>query len=101
MSPKRTSPASPASMLTARSQDRQVAVELPRRHLHAVVLPLLALDLDVAVEDVLPEGPQDQLGLRGDLDRLAERLRQLLDPEPAALVRRQVVEVLLHRLGQL
>src|SRR3954447_20768277 len=57
-----------------RSQDRQVSVQLPRGDLHAVVLPLLALDLDVAVEHVLAQRAQDELGLRGDLDRLAERL---------------------------
>ena len=36
-------------------EHRQVAVELPLRDLHAVVLPLLALDLDEAVERVLAE----------------------------------------------
>src|SRR4051812_16662918 len=56
------------------SQDRQVALQLPRRDLHAVVLPLLALDLDVAVEHVLAERPQHELGFRGQLDRLAQRL---------------------------
>src|SRR3954449_11554436 len=85
----------------ATSEDRQVAAQLPGRDLDPVVLPLLALDLDVAVEDVLAEGPQHELGLRGQLDRLAERLRELLDPQPPAVVGRQVVEVLLHRLGQL
>src|SRR6185312_10498819 len=83
------------------SEDRQVALELPRADLHAVVLPLLALDLDVSVEHVLAERTQHELGLRRDLDRLAERLRKLLDPETAALLGRQVVEVLLHRLGEL
>ena len=46
---------------SARSEDRQVAVELPGRDLHPVVVPLLALDLDVAVEHVLAERAQDQL----------------------------------------
>src|SRR3954464_10600747 len=85
----------------ATSEDRQVAAQLPGRDLDPVVLPLLALDLDVAVEHVLAEGAQDELGLRGDLDRLAERLGELLDAEPAPVVGREVVEVLLHRLGQL
>src|SRR4051812_4673154 len=84
-----------------RSEDREVALELPGGDLHAVVLPLLALDLDVAVEHVLAERAQDELGLRGDLDRLAEGLGKLLDPEPAPVVGREVVEVLLHRLAQL
>jgi hypothetical protein len=50
---------------------------------------------------VLAEHPEDQLGLGGDLDRLPQRLRQLLDPAALALLRGEVVEVLLHRLGQL
>src|SRR3954452_19838635 len=82
------------------SEHGQVALELPGADLHAVVLPLLALDLDVAVEHVLAERAQDELGLRRDLDRLAERLRQLLDAEPPPLLGRQVVEVLVHRLRQ-
>src|SRR4051812_5261920 len=84
-----------------RLENRQVALELPGSDLDAVVLPLLALDLDVAVEHVLAERAQDELGLRGDLDRLAEGLGKLLDPEPAPVVGREVVEVLLHRLAQL
>ena len=50
---------------------------------------------------MLAERPQHQLRVGGDLDRLAERRRQLLDPPLGALLRREVVEVLLHRLGQL
>src|ERR1700742_1086325 len=83
------------------SEHGEVALELPRADLHAVVLPLLALDLDVAVEHVLAERAQDELGLRRELDRLPQRLGELLDPEPAPVLRRQVVEVLVHRLGQL
>src|SRR4051794_41339927 len=89
-------PAFPARPL--RSEDRQVALELPGGDLDAVVLPLAALDLDEAVEHVLAERAQDELGLGGDLDRLAQRLGQLLDAQPPALVGREVVEVLLHRL---
>src|SRR3954447_13854838 len=83
------------------SEHGQVALQLPGADLHAVVLPLLALDLDVAVEHVLAERAQHELGLRRDLDRLAERLGQLLDAEPLPLLGREAVEVLLHRLGQL
>src|SRR3954453_18501715 len=83
------------------SEPGQGALELPGADLHAVVLPLLALDLDVAVEHVLAEAAQDELGLRRELDRLAQGLRELLDPEAPPLVGRQVVEVLLHGLGQL
>ena len=50
---------------------------------------------------MLAERAQDELGLGGQLDRLAQRLRQLLDSALAALVGRQVVEVALHRLRQL
>src|SRR3954471_7808694 len=49
------------------SEHRQVALELPGADLHAIVLPLLALDLDVAVEHVLAERAQHELGLRRDL----------------------------------
>src|SRR3954454_14827857 len=83
------------------SEDRQVALQLPGADLDAVVVPLLALDLDVAVEHVLARRAQDELGLGRDLDRLAERLGELLDAEPPPLLGRQVVEVLLHRLRQL
>ena len=44
-----------------RLEDRQIALKLPRSDLDAVVLPLLALDLDVPVEDVLAQRPQDEL----------------------------------------
>src|SRR6185437_15341105 len=52
-----------------RLQHRQVALELPGRDLHAIVVSLLPLDLDVAVEHVLAEHAQDELLLRGQLDR--------------------------------
>ena len=42
-------------------QNRQEALDLERGDLHAVVVPLPALDLDEAVEGVLAEHPQDQL----------------------------------------
>src|SRR3954453_1120473 len=89
----------PRAQPPAALEDGQVALELPGRDLDAVVVPLLALDLDVAVEDVLPERAEHEFGLGRALDRFAERLGELLDAEAPALVRRQVVEVLLHRLG--
>src|SRR3954453_19072600 len=55
----------------SRSEDGQVAVQLPLGDLAPIVLPLLALDLDVAVEHVLAEGAEDELGLGRELDRLA------------------------------
>ena len=42
-------------------EDRQVAVELPLGDLDAVLVPLLALDLDEALEHVLAERAQDEL----------------------------------------
>src|SRR5918999_1867746 len=47
----------------APSEYRQVPVQLPLGDLDAVVLPLLPLDLHVAVEDVLAEGAQHELRL--------------------------------------
>jgi hypothetical protein len=91
----------PGRMRPGLLQHRQVALQLPGRHLDAVVVPLLALDLDVAIEHVLAERAQDELGLGGELDRLPQSLGQLVDPQPPALVRRQVVQVLLHRIGEL
>src|ERR687895_895357 len=52
------------------SKNREVVLELPRRQLHAVLVPLLALDLDVAVEDVRPERRTSELGLSELVDRL-------------------------------
>src|SRR5262245_1796200 len=46
--------------------------DLVRGHLDAIVLPLLALDLDEAGEGVLAEDAEDQFRLRRYLDRLAE-----------------------------
>src|ERR1700735_2710226 len=95
-SARRRAPArEPWPPLSSCSEDRQVALELPWSDLDTVVVPLLSLDLDVTIEHVLAEGAQHELGLGGQLDRLAQRLGQLVDPEPPALVRRQVIEVLL------
>src|SRR5206468_11694311 len=67
-------------------EDREVAVELPAGDLDPVVVPLLALDLDVPVEGVLAERPKGELGFGGQLDRLTQGLGQLLDPEPAGVI---------------
>src|SRR5204863_1890720 len=91
-------PTSCARCSTPRSEHRQVPLELPGGDLHAVVVPLLALDLDEAVEHVLAERAQHELGLGGELDRLAQRLGELLDAQALAIVGSEVVEVLLHRL---
>ena len=47
------------------------------------------------------ERPQDELGIRRELDRLSKRLGQLVDPQTATLIGSQVVEVALHRVRQL
>ena len=67
-------------------QDREEVLDLPGRHLDAVVLPLLALDLDEAPEGVLTEDRSTSLRLGRDLDRLAERLGELLDAALVALL---------------
>src|SRR5581483_1575617 len=82
-------------------KNREVLLHLPVGELDAVLVPLLPLQLDVAVEDVRAEGPADEVGARELVDRLAERLRQRDDPPLAALLGRQVVEVRLHRLREL
>ena len=51
----------PGAIDQLRLENRQIALKLPRSDLDAVVLPLLALDLDVPVEDVLAQRPQDEL----------------------------------------
>ena len=85
-----TDPQSSTSFSDARRrqlEDRQEVLDLVRGDLDAVVVPFLPLDLDEAAEGVLAEGAQDQLRLGGDLDRLAERRRQLLDPLVRQLLR--------------
>src|SRR5436305_7300548 len=75
------------------SKNRQVLVHLPLGELDAVLVPLLPLQLDVAVEDVRPERRPHELRLRQLRDRLAERLRQGDDPAVRTLLGRQAVEV--------
>src|SRR6187431_526682 len=89
------------SSIALGSEHRQVLVQLPGSHLDAVLLPLGALQVDVAGEDMLPEGLQDKLRLGELLDRLTQGFRQLLDAEAGPLVGGQIVEIGLHRLGQL
>src|SRR5664280_461320 len=80
-----------------RLQGGQVALDLPVRELDAVLVPLLALEADVVVEDMAPERLLYQAGVGHLLDRLAQRLRQRDDAALLALLGRQVVEVGLHR----
>src|SRR4029079_18525336 len=80
---------------------RQVALELPLAHLHAVLVPLVALERDQSVAQLEAERLLDQRRLLGQVDRLAERLGQRLDPERVPLRLRQRVQVGLHRVGQL
>src|SRR5262249_14636986 len=85
----------------AASEGRQVAIELPAADLDPILLPLLALELHVAGEDVIAERAPHQVRLGEHLDRLPERLRELLDPALDPLVVAELVEVPLHRLWQL
>src|SRR5215211_8634823 len=81
-------------------QHAQVLLHLPGRELNAVVVPLLALQLDIAVEDVLAERAADEVRAGELVDRLTKRLRKADDAALAALLGRQVIEVLLHRRRQ-
>src|ERR1700756_2167945 len=83
------------------SENGEVAVEFPLAELDAVLVPFLPLQLDVAVEDVRAEGLAGELRTGQLVDRLAEPLRQRDDSPLAALLRSQVVQVRLHRIGQL
>src|SRR5258708_38937925 len=83
-----------------RSENRQVLLHLPVGELDAVLVPLLPLQLDVAVEDVRAEGLPGELGTGELVDRLAQRLGEGDDPALAALLGGEVVQVGLHRLGQ-
>src|SRR5258705_8126445 len=56
-----TMPRSIAAEPATALENRQEAVDLPRRHLDAVLVPLLALDLDEPLERVLSEDPQHEL----------------------------------------
>ena len=60
-SPARRRSAIPTAARRGALEHRQVALQLPGRDLDAVVVPLLALDLDVAVEHVLAERAQHEL----------------------------------------
>src|SRR5918994_4167739 len=91
----------PPEALLPPSEHREVALQLPLGDLDAVLLPLLALQLHVALEYVIAERLAHEIGGRQLLDRLAERLRELGDPLRLALVVREVVEVRLHRLRAL
>src|SRR5215470_18455268 len=89
------------SNICAFSEHGQVSIELPARQLDPVLVPLLSLELHVAVEDVRPQRLSGQLRFGEGVDCLPERLGQGDDPSFAALLGGQVVEVRLHRLRQL
>src|SRR3972149_8918496 len=83
------------------SQHRQVPLELPGRHLQAVLVPLLLLQRDVALEDVRAEDPPAEVGLRERVDRLAEGLGQADDPPLAPPPVAELEQGLLHGRRQL
>src|SRR5437870_10296811 len=82
-------------------ENGQVLLHLPVGELDAVLVPLLPLQLDVAVEDVRSERLAHELRLRELVDRLAQSLGEGDDAALAPLLGGQVVEVRLHRVGQL
>src|SRR5688500_6241084 len=75
----------------------EVPIDLPGRDLHAVLIPLLGLGLDEALEDVLAERLADDLVARQLVERLAQGARQLADLARLELGGIEVVEVLLDR----
>src|SRR4051812_24136374 len=83
------------------SENGQVLTELPFGQLNPVLVPLPALQLDIAVEDVRAERLPRQFRLRQLVDRLAEGLGERHDAALAPLFGGQVIEVRLHRVGQL
>src|SRR3970040_64553 len=94
-------PHSRVPVLRTKLERREVLLLLPLGDLDAVLVPLLALELDVAREDVLAERPPHEIRRRELVDRLAERLGQGDDPALAPLLCRQAVQVPLHRLREL
>src|SRR5687768_1164984 len=84
-----------------RLQSGEILLLLPLRDLDAVLVPLAALELDVAREDVLAERAPHEIRLGELVDRLAERLGQRHDALLSPLGRGEPVEVALHRVGEL
>src|SRR5439155_25886075 len=82
------------------SENGQVLVELPLGELHAVVVPFAPLQLDVAVEDVGAQRLPGEFGACQLVDRLAGGLGQRDDSSLPTLLRGEVVQVRLHRVGQ-
>src|SRR5207244_13489749 len=84
-----------------RLENGQVLLELPFGELDPVLVPFGPLQLHVAVEDMRAERLANELRAGQCVDGLAERLREGDDPALLSLLGGQVVEVRLHRLGQL
>src|SRR5919202_725472 len=87
-------------VVTGASQHRQVAVELERGDLLAVLDPPLALVSQEEVEHALTERLGDEFGLLHDRDRLGEARRQGLDAQRTALAVGQRPDVVLGAVGQ-
>src|SRR5215210_1453943 len=92
---------SPTPRSTKLLQDGQILLYLVGRHLNAVFLELRPLQLKEPGEDVLSQALVQELRVLGLLDGLAEVGGQALDAELLPLFVREMVEVALHRLGQL
>src|SRR5829696_1751217 len=82
-------------------KNRQELLDLVWRDLLPVLLELRALDLQEPRVDVLTQSLLQELGTLDLPDRFAEVDGQCLDTHLLALVDGEVVEVALHRLGEL
>src|SRR3954469_3638214 len=74
-------------------QHRQVPVHLERGDVAAVLVPLRPLVAQEEVEDTFAEGVAHQLGRLHHRDRARQRIRQRVEPELAALLRRELRDV--------
>src|SRR5438477_5693223 len=75
----------------------QIVLNLPRRDMADVAVPLGALRGDEVVEDVLAERIAHQRASLELIKRFAEIARQLVDPQVPPLAMAHLVDVLVHR----
>src|SRR3712207_1404600 len=82
-------------------QGRQVLLNLVGGRLDSVILEFFALELQEPREDVFAQALVQELRVLGLLDSLTEVRGEAVDAQLLPLLMREVVEVALHRLGQL
>src|SRR5438093_1511129 len=80
-----------------RSVHRQVPLDLPRRHVPDVVVPLLALGGDEVLEQVAAKRFSDEVVLLQFVERFAQIARQLVDSQMPALAMAHREDVLVDR----